>query len=149
MINLSLGAPVLQPYQDDPVCEAVERAIAAGMVVRRGGGQQRADASTASAFWAGSRRRATIRTRSRSVRSTRTGRPYRSDDTVAASQLRSGPTRSDLALKPDLVAPGSHIVSAEAQGSYLATTYLAAARDGRGRGRLPAACRGPAWRRAW
>ena len=33
VINLSLGAPVLQPYRDDPVCEAVERAVAAGIVV--------------------------------------------------------------------------------------------------------------------
>src|SRR5262249_49647160 len=32
VINLSLGAPVLQPYRDDPMCEAVERAAAAGIV---------------------------------------------------------------------------------------------------------------------
>ena len=33
VINLSLGAPVLQPYRDDPMCEAVERAVHAGIVV--------------------------------------------------------------------------------------------------------------------
>src|SRR5207302_5921814 len=33
VINLSLGAPVMQPYRDDPLCEAVERAVAAGIVV--------------------------------------------------------------------------------------------------------------------
>ena len=33
IINLSLGAPVLQPYRDDPLCEAVERAVRAGLVV--------------------------------------------------------------------------------------------------------------------
>src|SRR5206468_1435714 len=33
IINLSLGAPVLQPYRDDPLCEAVERAQRAGLVV--------------------------------------------------------------------------------------------------------------------
>ena len=33
VINLSLGAPVLQPYRDDPMCEAVERAVRAGIVV--------------------------------------------------------------------------------------------------------------------
>ena len=33
VINLSLGAPVLQPYRDDPLCEAVERAVRAGIVV--------------------------------------------------------------------------------------------------------------------
>jgi serine protease AprX len=29
VINLSLGAPVLQPYRDDPLCDAVERAVRA------------------------------------------------------------------------------------------------------------------------
>ena len=33
VINLSLGAPVLQPYRDDPVCAAVERAVRAGILV--------------------------------------------------------------------------------------------------------------------
>src|SRR5204862_4592603 len=33
VINLSLGAPVLQPYRDDPMCEAVERAVNAGITV--------------------------------------------------------------------------------------------------------------------
>jgi len=33
IINLSLGAPVLQPYRDDPMCEAVERAVKAGITV--------------------------------------------------------------------------------------------------------------------
>src|SRR5262245_48810914 len=33
VINLSLGTPVLQPYRDDPLCEAVERAVSAGIVV--------------------------------------------------------------------------------------------------------------------
>ena len=33
VINLSLGAAVLQPAADDPLCEAAERAVAAGIVV--------------------------------------------------------------------------------------------------------------------
>jgi serine protease AprX len=33
VINLSLGGPVVQPYRDDPMCEAVERAVKAGIVV--------------------------------------------------------------------------------------------------------------------
>ena len=33
VINLSLGTPVLQPYRDDPLCEAVERAVDSGIVV--------------------------------------------------------------------------------------------------------------------
>ena len=33
VINLSLGAAVTQSYKDDPLCEAVERAVAAGITV--------------------------------------------------------------------------------------------------------------------
>ena len=33
VINLSLGGPVQQSYRDDPMCEAVERAVRAGIVV--------------------------------------------------------------------------------------------------------------------
>src|SRR5213078_201808 len=50
------------------------------------------------------------------------GTPQRSDDTLAGYSSK-GPTRYDLVIKPDLVAPGSHIVSAEATGAYLSATY--------------------------
>src|SRR5206468_1764991 len=40
-----------------------------------------------------------------------------------AAYSSKGPTRYDLVIKPDLAAPGSHIVSAEAADSYLAKTY--------------------------
>ena len=33
MINLSLGRPVFESYVDDPLCQAVERAYRAGLVV--------------------------------------------------------------------------------------------------------------------
>ncbi len=33
VMNISLGAPVLQSYKTDPLCQAVERAIASGIVV--------------------------------------------------------------------------------------------------------------------
>ena len=50
------------------------------------------------------------------------GTVTRSDDTVAAYSSK-GPTRYDLAVKPDVVAPGTRIVSLEAQGSYLSRNY--------------------------
>jgi serine protease AprX len=40
-----------------------------------------------------------------------------------ATYSSRGPTRYDLAAKPDVVAPGNKIVSLEAQGSFLATNY--------------------------
>ncbi len=121
VINLSLGTPVLQPYQDDPVCEAVERAIAAGIVVVVAAGNNGQSVDGKRIF--GGITSPGNHPDAITVGAVDThGTPYRSDDTVAAYSSR-GPTRFDLALKPDMVAPGSHIVSAEAQGSYLATTY--------------------------
>ena len=73
VINLSLGAPVLQPYRDDPVCAAVERAVRAGIVVVTAAGNtgQTADGRR---IWAASGRRATRRMRSRWGRWTRRAR---------------------------------------------------------------------------
>ena len=51
----------------------------------------------------------------------------RDDDTVTTYSSR-GPTRYDMMLKPDVVAPGNKIVSLEAAGSYLATHYPSTAR---------------------
>ena len=48
----------------------------------------------------------------------------RDDDTVTTYSSR-GPTRYDMLLKPDVVAPGNKIVSLEAAGSYLASHYPA------------------------
>src|SRR4030095_4507784 len=50
------------------------------------------------------------------------GTPQRSDDTLAPYSSK-GPTRFDLVLKPDVAAPGSHIVSAEAPEGYLSKSY--------------------------
>ena len=46
----------------------------------------------------------------------------RDDDTVTTYSSR-GPTRFDMGMKPDVVAPGNKIVSLEAPGSYLAGKY--------------------------
>jgi serine protease AprX len=117
VVNLSLGAPVLQPYRDDPLCEAVERAVQAGVVVVTAAGNfgRAADGRTI----LGGTTSPGNSPHAITVGALDThGTARRSDDTVAAySSL--GPTRYDLILKPDLVAPGSHVVSAEASGSYL------------------------------
>jgi len=50
------------------------------------------------------------------------GTVKRNDDGVASYSSR-GPTRFDLAVKPDVAAPGNKIVSLQANGSYLPTFY--------------------------
>jgi serine protease AprX len=61
------------------------------------------------------------------------GTATRSDDTVATFSAR-GPTRYDLVAKPDILAPGVHIVSAEAEGSYLSRAFREHHVTGNGRG---------------
>ena len=121
VINLSLGAPVLQPSADDPMCEAVERAARAGVVVVAAAGNygRTTDGKTV----LGSITSPANSPYAIAVGAIDThGTPERSDDTIAAYSSR-GPTAYDLLLKPDLAAPGQHIVSAEAANAYLPATY--------------------------
>ena len=121
VINLSLGAPVLQPYRDDPICEAVERAARAGLVVVVAAGNFGQTVDGKSVYGG-------ITSPANSPYSIAVGAidthdtAQRSDDTLAAFSSK-GPTRYDLILKPDLAAPGRHIRSAESVGSYLSKTY--------------------------
>jgi serine protease AprX len=75
------------------------------------------------------------------------GTPQRSDDTLATYSSK-GPTKYDLVIKPDLVAPGSHIVSAEVTDGYLSKTYPSGTWRAAG-GTPTSSCRGRAWRRGW
>ena len=65
------------------------------------------------------------------------GTPLRSDDTLATYSSK-GPTRYDLVVKPDLSAPGSHIVSAEAADCTWRRRIRERARGGSGRERRDA-----------
>jgi serine protease AprX len=123
IINLSLGAPVMQPYRDDPLCEAVERAVRAGLVVVVAAGNYGRTAEGQDVMGG-------IATPGNSPFAITVGAldthgtAKRSDDTLAPYSAK-GPTRYDLNLKPDVVAPGTRVASAEAADSYLAKTYAA------------------------
>ena len=109
VINLSLGAAPTQSYKDDPICLAVERAAKAGIVVVASAGNfgQTPDGKLVY----GSITSPGISPFAITVGALRTnGTLDRSDDEVAPWSSK-GPTLVDHLVKPDLVAPGSKIVS--------------------------------------
>ncbi|MEQ1730678.1 MAG: S8 family peptidase, partial [Vicinamibacterales bacterium] len=121
IINLSLGAPVMQSYRDDPLCEAVERAASAGLVVVAAAGNYGVTQEGALVFGSVTspgNAPAALTVGAVDMHAT----AKRSDDTVAKYSSK-GPTLFDLVIKPDLVAPGSRLVSAEATDSYLSRQY--------------------------
>ena len=121
VINLSLGHAVSEPAAIDPLCQAVARAVQAGVVVVASAGNYGVTSSGAPVLGG-------ITSPGNSPFAITVGAidtagtVTRSDDTVAAYSSK-GPTRYDLAVKPDVVAPGTRIVSLEAQGSYLSKNY--------------------------
>ena len=123
VINLSLGRPVSISYANDPLCQAVQQAWNAGIVVVVAAGNDGRDNS------AGTNGYATIGAPGNSpfaitVGAMNTmGTPSRADDKIT-SYSSKGPTLFDHVVKPDLVAPGNRIISVEAYtGAFLETTY--------------------------
>jgi serine protease AprX len=130
VMNLSLGHPVGESCVTDPLCEAVARAVGAGIVVVAAAGN---DGRTEN----GQRILGGITSPGNSpfaitVGALNTwGTSDRSDDTVTDYSSR-GPTKFDLTVKPDLAAPGNRIVSLEANHGYLADHYPVLHRAGTG-----------------
>src|SRR5215467_730524 len=122
VMNLSLGRPVFESYTLDPLCQAVEAAWKAGIVVVVAAGNNGRDNSQ------GTQGYATIQAPGNdpnviTVGATKDeGTPWRLDDTVA-SYSSKGPTLIDHVAKPDIVAPGNRIVSLLAPGSTIPTNY--------------------------
>ena len=122
VINMSLGRPVFESYTLDPVCQAVEAAWQAGIVVVVAAGNRGRDTSM------GTHGFATIGAPGNdpaviTVGATRTmGTATRVDDAIA-SYSSKGPTLVDHLVKPDLVAPGNRLVSLRDAGSTLDRNY--------------------------
>ena len=122
VINLSLGHPVYESYKLDPLCQAVEAAWKAGIVVVAAAGNYGRDNSM------GTKGYGTIASPGNdpyviTVGAMKTNNtPYTSDDTIA-SYSSKGPTLVDHIVKPDLVAPGNLVISLLAPNSTLALAY--------------------------
>lgn len=121
VINLSLGHPVAEPVKSDPLCQAVSRAVRAGIVVVASAGNYGLTANGAHVLGGISSPGNSPDVITVGAVDTR-GTTDRRDDQVADYSSR-GPTRFDLNVKPDVVAPGTRVVSAEVPGSYIAVTY--------------------------
>lgn len=121
VINLSLGGPVLQRAADDPLCQAVERAYRAGLVVVASAGNVGKTADGRTIF--GGITTPGISPYALTVGALNTkGTSWTEDDEVASYSSR-GPTLFDRLIKPDLVAPGNRIESLAAPGSTLVERY--------------------------
>ncbi|HKP11708.1 MAG TPA: S8 family serine peptidase [Blastocatellia bacterium] len=132
VMNLSLGAASTDSYVADPLCRAVRRAVAAGIVVVAAAGNygQSADGLEQYGSITAPGNDPTVIT----VGAANTHQTdARGDESVTYFSSR-GPSRSyardaagvkhyDNLLKPDLVAPGNRVVSVESKNSWLAANY--------------------------
>ena len=118
VLNLSLGHPIYESYATDPLCRAVRAAYDAGIVVVVAAGN---DGGVGSGF-------GTIDSPANEPSAVTVGamddsRTVTTTDDVLAWYSSRGPSLVDYVVKPDLVAPGTAIVSLRATGSYIDTTY--------------------------
>ncbi|SFI99943.1 S8 family peptidase [Thermoflavimicrobium dichotomicum] len=115
VISLSLGTESADSYQDDPVCQIVQKAWQNGIVVTAAAGNNGPNEKTISSPGIDP----TIIT----VGAVDTNRTLSREDDYVASFSSRGPT-VDGYMKPDIVAPGSNIISLRSKGSYLDITMI-------------------------
>jgi len=147
VLNLSLAAPPVDSYRDDPLCRAVERAERAGIVVVAAAGNFGLDAEGRRLY--GGITSPGISPSAITVGASDTrGTDARSDDAVAPWSSRgptwaqrvnpeTGETVHDGLPKPDLVAPGVRLISLERPDNLIVQTYPELHVDTRGGHRGP------------
>jgi serine protease AprX len=114
VLNLSLGHPIYESYETDPLCRAAAAAVQAGIVVVAAAGN---GGRLGSGFW-------TITSPGNHPDVITVGAMDDSDtaareDDVLAPYSSRGPSLVDRIVKPDLVAPGSFIVSLRSMNSWI------------------------------
>ncbi len=122
VINLSLGHPIYESAKTDPLVQAVEAAVRAGIVVVVASGNYGVNPLTGTTGFGG------IASPGNSPSAITVGAamtnhtPTRTDDRLAPYSSR-GPSWYDGIAKPDVLAPGQAMVSNDSVGSTLETTY--------------------------
>jgi serine protease AprX len=131
IVNLSLGHPIFESIQTDPLVQAVEAANRAGIVVVVAAGNVGRSVTTGAPGYTGilspANAPSAITVGALDTKNTIS----RSDDAVAPYSSR-GPTWYDALPKPDLVAPGQGLIADAAAGSTLFSTLPGAQIAGNG-----------------
>jgi serine protease AprX len=123
VINLSVGAPVTESYLTDPLTLAAKRAVDAGIVVVAAAGNLGKNALGQSVYGAITAPGNAPWVLTVGAYSTQ-GTISRWDD-VMAPYSSHGPTAIDYLAKPDVVAPGTGMVSLASPGSLMYQTKAA------------------------
>lgn len=114
VLTLSLGHPVYESYRTDPLCQAVAAAVRAGIVVVVSAGNGGRLGSGFGTITSPANHPDVITVGAMDDNDT----AAREDDILAGYSAK-GPTLVDFVVKPDLVAPGTFIVSLRAMNSWI------------------------------
>jgi serine protease AprX len=121
VVNLSLGHPIYEAAATDPLVQMVDTLTTRGIVVVVSAGNMGRNALGQTVY--GSITSPANAQGAITVGATDTNYTLpRGDDKVASFSSR-GPTKFERYIKPDVVAPGYHIVSLLAPNSYMANKY--------------------------
>jgi serine protease AprX len=121
VMNLSLGTPITQSYKTDPLCQAVAKAVDAGIVVVVAAGNWGKD-SYGNLIYGGILSPANS-PKVITVGATNTQQTNQRSDDVVTTYSSRGPTLVDGLVKPDLVAPGNRTGSAETAVASSSASY--------------------------
>lgn len=121
VLNLSVGHPIGESYQTDPLCQACDQAWAAGItvVVAAGNNGRSVPSDPNSPTQYGSITSPGNDPNVITVGAVNTRGTLLRDDDLICTYSSRGPSMGDLVLKPDIVAPGNNIISLAAPGSTL------------------------------
>lgn len=130
IVNLSLGRPVSESYETDPLCLAAKQAWEAGLLVVCAAGndgrldQTRVDGLDNEGFGTayGSIQSPANSPYVLTVGATKQSSAGRNSDRIATYSSR-GPTLIDHVVKPDLIAAGNRVISLNAKNNFLFDTF--------------------------
>ena len=122
VINLSLGHPIYESAATDPLVQAVEAAVRAGIVVVASAGNFGTNAETDEVGYAGISSPGNAPS-AITVGALKTFDTTRRTDDLIADYSSRGPTFIDGVAKPDLVAPGHRLVAAATTSQTLYTAH--------------------------